>query len=84
MTPIERLSEIVSGEDYKGIAEAITSMRTDFIDDNLIFVHIKALSEIMPRLSDIVAKNMQRKQQADEAAKSLKQTPDMVQEATNE
>lgn len=53
-TPIEDLSAIVEDEAFGRIADALAAQRANWIDNDFIFQHVKALAEIMPRLKDFV------------------------------
>lgn len=54
-TPIENLAAIVNTDEFDQIATAMAAQRAGWIDNELVFTHVKALAEIMPRLKGIVA-----------------------------
>lgn len=54
-TAIENLAAIVITDAFDEIATAMAAQRAGWIDNELVFTHVKALAEIMPRLKGIVA-----------------------------
>lgn len=54
-TPLSKLGAIVDAEAYQTIIDGLKELRADFIDDNLLFSHIKALTDVMPILKKHVA-----------------------------
>lgn len=54
-TAIENLAAIVNTDEFDQIATAMAGQRANWLDNELVFAHVKALAEIMPRLKGIVA-----------------------------
>jgi len=55
-TPIETLAALVRHSSYASIADGMAALRQPLFDNAILFAHVDALAQIMPRLAAAIDK----------------------------